>query len=102
MLAFWRPFVDAVAALPLAVSAALLALILSVLVVNGVRNAAVFTPRQRWLALAPAVAPTVVWLAVSPSLGPSGQLVFNPLVWGVLLAVALERRVERLPTPTSV
>jgi hypothetical protein len=32
---------------------------------------------------------------VAPALGPTGQLLLNPLAWGVLLAVGLERRVAR-------
>lgn len=98
MLGFWRPFTAAIAALPLTVTAALLVLILATLVVHGLRTAAAFSRRERWLVLVPALAPTAVWLAVAPALGPTGQLLLNPLAWGVLLAVGLERRLARSAT----
>jgi len=35
--------------------------------------------------------PTVVWIALGSSLPPAVQLVANPMLWGVLVALVLER-----------
>jgi hypothetical protein len=39
----------------------------------------------------PAMIPTAVWIAVGSSLPPTVQLVANPMLWGVLIAMMLER-----------
>jgi hypothetical protein len=46
------------------------------------------------------VAPTVIWLVVGESLSETAQLIANPLLVGVVLAVVLERLVPRAATPT--
>lgn len=45
------------------------------------------------LVVLPALIPSVVWIAVGSSLAPTAQLLANPMLWGVLLAIVLERRV---------
>lgn len=95
MLAFWNPFVGLVSALPVAVSAAVLALLLGMLVVTGLRTVATLPARTRWLVVTPAVAPTLLWIAVADSLGETAQLLANPLLWGVVAAIVLERLTDR-------
>jgi xanthine/uracil permease len=91
LLAFWSPFVGLVAALPVAVSAAVLALLLGMLVASGLRTVRAWPVRTRWLVVAPAVAPTLLWIPLAGSLGETAQLFANPLLWGVVAAIALER-----------
>jgi xanthine/uracil permease len=90
-LAFWSPFVGLVAALPVAVSASVLALLLGLLVATGLSTVRRFPARTRWLVVAPAVAPTLLWIPLAGSLGETAQLLANPLLWGVVAAIALER-----------
>lgn len=94
-LAFVGPAVDLLARVPVAVSAALLAVVLGLLVDQGLRQAAGFEPRRRWLVVAPAVVPTLAWLLFGDRLSAEVRLVANPLLLGVLLAVALDRYVPR-------
>ncbi len=94
-LAFVGPAVDLLARIPVAVSAALLAVVLGLVVDQGLRQAAGFEPRRRWLVVAPAVVPTLAWLLVGDQLSAEARLVANPLLLGVLLAVALDRLVPR-------
>ena len=90
-LAFVRPFVDLAAALPLSVSAAMLAMLMWLILshaVSGIRG----EPRaSQLLVVLPSMVPAIVWVAIGSSLAPTAQLVGNPMVWGVLLAAGLER-----------
>ena len=92
-LAFVEPFLGLVAALPLSVSAAVLALILGGLAIAALVRAWGYEPRIRWLVVAPALVPSLVWTPLSPSLSNTARLVANPLVWGLLLGIVLERLV---------
>jgi hypothetical protein len=47
------------------------------------------------LVVLPSLIPTAVWIAVGSSLAPTAQLLANPMLWGVLLAVVLERVVAQ-------
>jgi xanthine/uracil permease len=94
VLAFWSPFVGLVAALPVAVPAAVLALLLGMLVATGLRTVSGWPARTRWLVIAPAIAPTFVWIPLAGSLGETAQLFANPLLWGVVAAIALERMTQ--------
>jgi xanthine/uracil permease len=97
-LAFMTPAVDVLALLPIAVSAALLVLVLGMLAAEGVRHTSRLHRTRRWLVVAPAVAPTVVWIAVADRLPPLAQVVANPLLVGVVLAVVLDRLCPPDPT----
>jgi xanthine/uracil permease len=90
-LAFVRPFVDLAAALPLSVSAALLGVLLWLILAQAL--AALRRERRAVVALVvlPSLIPTAVWIAVGSSLAPTAQLLANPMLWGVLLAMVLER-----------
>jgi xanthine/uracil permease len=99
VLAFIGPAVAALARLPIPVSAALVAVVLGIMVRQSLREAATFGARRRWLVLAPAVAPTIVWLVVSDELSETVQLIANPMLIGVALAVVLDRLVGREPAP---
>lgn len=101
-LAFWSPFVGLVSALPVAVSAAVLALLLGILVISGLRTVAALPARTRWLVVAPAVAPTIAWVPIAGSLGETAQLFANPLLWGVIAAIVLERLTRTEVTPWSM
>jgi xanthine/uracil permease len=90
-LAFVSPVVALLARLPIPVSAALVAVVLGMMFQQSLREAAKLEPRRRWLVLAPAVAPTIVWVPLSTSLSEHVQLLANPLVIGVALAVVLDR-----------
>jgi xanthine/uracil permease len=90
-LACWSPFLGLVAALPIEVSASVLGLLLGMLVAAGLRTAAGFPVRTRWLVVAPAILPTLFWIPLAGSLGETAQLLANPLLWGVSAAIALER-----------
>lgn len=100
-LAFVGPAVDVLALLPVAVSAALLALVLGLLTAEGLAQVARLHWTRRWLVFAPAVAPTAVWLVVADSLSPLTQVLANPLLVGVVLAVVLDRVVPLDPTGGS-
>jgi xanthine/uracil permease len=92
-LAFAGPAVALLARLPISVSAALVGVVLGMMVQQSLVEAAGFDARRRWLVLAPAVAPTFVWLAFADELSPELQLVANPMLIGVALAVVLDRAV---------
>jgi xanthine/uracil permease len=92
-LAFVEPVLGLVAALPLSVSAAVLTLMLSMLLVSSLLRAWTYGPRIRWFVVAPSLVPSVVWVPLSPSLSETGRLLANPLVWGVVLGIVLERLV---------
>ena len=90
-LAFVRPVVDLAAALPLSVSAALLGVLLSLMLVQAA-TAIRREPRAVLvLVVLPSLIPTAVWIGVGSSLAPTAQLVANPMLWGVLLAIVLEQ-----------
>jgi xanthine/uracil permease len=96
-LGFVTPFVHLVAALPLSVSAALLAVLLSLIWVHAARGIAHEPPALVARVVVPAMIPTAVWIAVGSSLPPTVQLVANPMLWGVLIAMLLERIARRMP-----
>lgn len=96
-LAFVGPVVDLLAQIPIAVSAALLAVVLGILADQGLRQVARFDWRRRWLVFAPAVAPTFAWLPIADRLSEREQLIANPLLIGVVIAVVLDRVVPRGP-----
>lgn len=94
-LGFVTPFVHLVAALPLSVSAALLGVLLALIFMHAARGIA-RQPRVVVVRVVlPAMIPTVVWIAVGSSLPPAVQLVVNPMLWGVLIAMVLERSWRR-------
>jgi xanthine/uracil permease len=95
--AFVSPVVAIVAALPLSVSAALLATVLTVILIQALRAAAGESRRVLVLVVLPSLTPSIVWIAVQSSLSPAAQLIANPMLWGVLLAVVLERVVTSTP-----
>jgi xanthine/uracil permease len=99
VLAFAGPAVQLLARLPIPVSAALVAVVLGMMVQQSLRGAARFDARKRWLVVLPAVAPTFVWLAVSDRLSETAQLLANPMLIGVVLAVALDRAVRAPAAP---
>lgn len=90
-LGFVTPFVHLVAALPLSVSAALLAVLLALIFEHAARGIAREPRAVIARVVVPAMIPTVVWIAVGSSLPPTVQLVVNPMLWGVLIAMVLER-----------
>jgi xanthine/uracil permease len=94
-LAFLSPVVALLARLPIPVSAALVAVVLGMMFQQSLREAAKLEPRRRWLVVAPAVVPAIVWVAISSSLSEHAQLLGNPLVIGVALAVVLDRLVAQ-------
>lgn len=94
-LAFVRPFVDLAAALPLSVSAALLAMLLSLIMFEAGRGIAREPPPVVVRVVLPAMIPTAFWIAAGSSLAPTVQLIANPMLWGVLLAMVLERIVTQ-------
>jgi hypothetical protein len=83
------------AAIPLSVSAALLGVILWVVIIGALRRVLRYPPRVLALVAVPALVPTAVWIAIGSSLSPTAQLIANPMLWGVLLSVFLERLVAR-------
>jgi xanthine/uracil permease len=91
VLGFVTPFVGVAAALPLSVSAALLAVLLSLILLHAARGIAREPRAKVARVVAPAMIPTAVWIAVGSSLPPTVQLVANPMLWGVLIALVLER-----------
>jgi xanthine/uracil permease len=96
-LGFVTPFVHLVAALPLSVSAALLGVLLALIWVHAARGLAGEPRSVIARVVVPAMIPTVVWVAVGSSLPPTVQLVVNPMLWGVLIAMVLERIARRMP-----
>jgi hypothetical protein len=90
-LGFVTPFVGLAAALPLSVSAALLAVLLSLILVHAARGIASEPRALAARVVVPAMIPTALWIAVGTSLPPTVQLVANPMLWGVLVAMVLER-----------
>ncbi|HSC04102.1 MAG TPA: solute carrier family 23 protein [Solirubrobacteraceae bacterium] len=96
-LGFVTPFVHLVAALPLSVSAALLAVLLSLILLHAARGIAREPRAVVARVVVPAMIPTAVWIAVGSSLPPAVQLVANPMLWGVLIAMVLERIAHRMP-----
>jgi hypothetical protein len=79
------------AALPLSVSAALLAVLLSLILIHAARGIAREPRALVARVVVPAMIPTALWIAVGTSLPPTVQLVANPMLWGVLVAMVLER-----------
>jgi xanthine/uracil permease len=102
-LAFVRPVVDLAAMLPLSVSAALLAVLLGVVVVQALEGIREEPPAVRWLVVAPSLIPSAIWIVFGSSMGALAQLLANPMLWGVLLAMGLERIVRRrlIETPPT-
>ncbi len=94
VLALVRPVVDLAAAIPLSVSAALLGVILGVILAGMLRTVLREPRRTIMLVAVPSLVPTAVWIVIGSSLPPDWQLVVNPLFWGVVLAVVLERLVD--------
>jgi xanthine/uracil permease len=92
-LGFVTPFVGVASALPLSVSAALLTVLLSLILVHAARGIAREPRALVARVVVPAMIPTAVWIAVGSSLPPTVQLVANPMLWGVLIAMVLERLV---------
>ncbi len=93
-LAFVSPFVHLVAAVPLSVSAALLAVLLVLILVHAAAALARESRMVVVLVVLPALIPSFVWIVIGGSLAPTAQLLINPMLWGVLLAVVLERIVQ--------
>jgi xanthine/uracil permease len=93
-LAFVSPFVHLVAAVPLSVSAALLAVLLVLILVHAAAALARESRVVMGFVVLPALIPSFAWIAVGSSLAPTAQLLINPMLWGVLLAVVLERIVS--------
>jgi hypothetical protein len=100
-LAFVRPFVRLAAAVPLSVSAALLAVLLLLILMHAARAVARQSPAVVALVVVPALIPSVAWIVVGSSLGPTAQLLANPMLWGVLLALVLERVVAARTVPAG-
>lgn len=97
-LSFVEPFIGLVAALPLNVSAAMLALMLGSMIVQTARRLWPLGPRARWIAAA-ALAPSVAWTPLQHSLSAAGQLLGNPMLWGVLIGLTLEHTLARRTAP---
>ena len=98
-LGFVTPFVGVAAALPLSVSAALLAVLLSLILLHAARGIADEPRALVARVVVPAMIPTAIWIAVGTSLPPAVQLVANPMLWGVLVAMVLERIVAPTVAP---
>jgi NCS2 family nucleobase:cation symporter-2 len=88
-LAFVQPFLALVAALPLSVSATLLAFMLGTMIVTTARR---LWPLGRAARIVAAVAlvPAVAWAPLQGSLSATVQLVANPMLWGVAIGLVLE------------
>jgi xanthine/uracil permease len=93
-LAFVRPVVNIAAAVPLSVSAALLGMLLSLVMAHALSGISREPRALQAIVVLPALIPTAAWIAVGSSLAPGVQLVANPMLWGVLLAMWLERIVR--------
>ena len=89
-LAFVAPFLGLVAALPLGISAALLAFMLGTMILTTARRLWPLGARARWVA-AGALVPSVAWTPLQGMLSPTGQLLANPMLWGVGIGLVLER-----------
>jgi xanthine/uracil permease len=98
-LGFVTPFVGVAAALPLSVSAALLAVLLSLILLHAARGIADEPRALVARVVVPAMIPTAIWIAVGTPLPPAVQLVANPMLWGVLVAMVLERIVAPTVAP---
>lgn len=94
-LALGRPIVDLAVALPLSVSAAMLGMLLVLILAQALSGMRREPLRVIALVVLPALIPTVVWIAVGTSLSPTAQLIANPMLWGVLLAIVLERIIRQ-------
>lgn len=92
-LGFVTPFIALAAALPLSVSAALLGVLLSMILIHAVRGLAREPRALIARVVVPAMIPTAVWIVAGSSLAPTVQLLANPMLWGVLVAMVLERTV---------
>jgi xanthine/uracil permease len=97
--AFVRPVVAIAGAVPLNVSAALLAVVLSIVVIQAARNLGRESRRVVLLVVVPSLIPSVIWIVIGTSLSPTVQLIANPMLWGVTLGVLLERAVAAEPAP---
>jgi len=95
-VAFVRPIVGIISALPLSVSAALLAVVLTMILLQTLGNTLTQPAWVLALIVVPSLVPSIVWIAIGSSLSPVAQLVANPMLWGVVLAVVLERTVPSL------
>ncbi|HEV7564189.1 MAG TPA: solute carrier family 23 protein [Solirubrobacterales bacterium] len=102
VLAFVGPAVDLLAQIPIAVSAALLAVVLGMLADQGLRQLTSFDWRRRWLVVAPSVVPTFAWLLFADQLSEEAQLFANPLLIGTVLAVVLDRVVPHGRAPKAM
>lgn len=89
-LAFVEPFLALVAALPLSVSAALLAFILCSLIVSASRGVWRMG-RRAWIIVLPALIPSIAWTPLQGSLSATATLLANPMLWGLAVGVGLER-----------
>ncbi len=90
-LALLEPFLGLVSALPLTVSAALLALMLGTMIVTTARRLWPLGGRARIVA-AVALVPSLAWAPLQGSLSATAQLIANPMLWGVGIGLVLERR----------
>jgi xanthine/uracil permease len=101
-LALLEPFLGLVAALPLHVSATLLAFMLATMIVTTARRLWPLGARARTVA-ACALVPALAWVPLQASLSPAARLVANPMLLGVTVGVVLEhvlvRRGPRDPDP---
>jgi xanthine/uracil permease len=93
-LAFVEPFLGLVAAVPLPVTAGLLAFMLVSLVVAMLARVWVLGRRARVIT-AVALVPSIVWTPLQDSLSATAQLLGNPMLWGVALGIVLERAMAR-------
>jgi xanthine/uracil permease len=98
-LAFVQPFLALVAALPLSVSATLLAFMLGTMIVTTARRLWPLGPTARVVAAA-ALVPAVAWTPLEGSLSAAVQLVANPMLWGVAIGLVLERLLLHEPSPS--
>jgi len=89
VLAFVGPFLGLVAALPLQVSATLLAFMLGTMIVTTTRRLWPLGPSARIIAAA-ALVPALAWAPLQSSLSATAQLLGNPMLWGVAIGLTLE------------
>ena len=85
------PLAFCLARLPIPVSAALVTVILVLVLEQGFRRAWQLDPIRRWVVVAPALVPSFAWVVVSDDLSEHAQLLANPMLVGVVLAIALDR-----------
>jgi xanthine/uracil permease len=104
-LAFVEPFGGLVAALPLTVSATLLAFMLGTMILTTAQRLWPLGARARFVA-ACALVPALAWEPLQGSLSTTARLVANPMLLGVAIGVVLEhllvprdREGPRGPTP---